>query len=231
MRDAGPMRRVDVGHLTQRLECRARVLEVVYAGHHVDDRLRGKAGNRGRADVVDPFLEPWREHALQQRPLGLESTRPLRVVWDDRNALVRHELRARWNEEIDHVPTTVELDERPLLVADCRRLQLSHHRRDPLVDLGRLALEAHPPYDPPGIVPVSTASVAASSPGPKRDADVIFRAGVRRPRELPTPQVADGVLEHLPGVEIATGSSRVRRNATGVGSRTICDGRITFLGL
>jgi hypothetical protein len=44
-------------------------------------------------------------------------------------------LGARWDEEIDLVATTVELDERTILIAVGRRLQLSHFRIDLLEDL------------------------------------------------------------------------------------------------
>jgi hypothetical protein len=64
--------------------------EVTHAGHHVDDRLGGEAGNGSRADVVDTALEPWGEHSSQKRALGLEASRPIRVVWDNDDSVARH---------------------------------------------------------------------------------------------------------------------------------------------
>ena len=67
-----------------------RLVEVGHAGDHVDHRFGGEAGDGGRADVVDAAFEPRREHPLQQRALGVETPRPVRVVRDDRDRLVRH---------------------------------------------------------------------------------------------------------------------------------------------
>src|SRR5487761_1162235 len=72
--------RVLVGVQPQWGECGARLFEVADAGHHVDYRFGGQAGNRGRSDVVDTALEPGCEHILQQRLLGFKPQWPIRIV-------------------------------------------------------------------------------------------------------------------------------------------------------
>jgi hypothetical protein len=56
VRDPGPVGRVEIRLLVQRLERCSRLFEVADAGHHVDQRLGREAGNGGRADVMDPAL-------------------------------------------------------------------------------------------------------------------------------------------------------------------------------
>ena len=70
-----------------------RLFQVADPGHHVDDRLGGEPGHGGRADVVDTALQPWSEYPLQENAFGLEATRPLGVVRNDDDRLVRHRRR------------------------------------------------------------------------------------------------------------------------------------------
>jgi hypothetical protein len=64
-------------------------------------------------------------------------------------------LSARWDEEIDLVATTIELDERTILIAVGRGLELRHPRTNLLVDLRRLTAKSNAEIRPAGIVPVS----------------------------------------------------------------------------
>src|SRR6266545_1702310 len=74
---------------------RACLFKIAHAGHHVDDRLGSDARNRGGPDVMNASLQPWRENALEQLTFYFEATRPLRVVGDDCDGLVRHESQFR----------------------------------------------------------------------------------------------------------------------------------------
>ena len=76
--------------LAEWLESRSRLLKAPNARHHVDDRLRRHAGYRRRADVMYAAVEPGCKDTLEKKTLSLEVPRPLGVVRDDENLLVRH---------------------------------------------------------------------------------------------------------------------------------------------
>jgi hypothetical protein len=83
---------------------------------------------------------------------------------------------ARWDEEIDLVTATIELDERTILIAVGRGLELRHPRTNLLVDLRRLTAKSYaeirPAGDRAGLEPPFDGVVVR----PKRDAGAIFGA-------------------------------------------------------
>src|SRR5215208_6144759 len=90
MRDAWPVRRVNVRQRRQRLKGRPRLFEIAHPRHHVDDRFGGQAGDRSRPDVVDAALKPRSEHSFEQRPFILEEPAPGGVVRNDSNRTAAH---------------------------------------------------------------------------------------------------------------------------------------------
>lgn len=57
---------------------------------HVNDRLRGQAGNRCRADVLNRACQPRAKHGGHPAPLFGEHARPRRVVLNDLHELIGH---------------------------------------------------------------------------------------------------------------------------------------------
>ena len=85
----GAVRAVGVPECFERGERGARLRQVANTGHHVDDRLSGKARYRGGADVMDPAVEPPCEHRLEFGALLLEAAWPLRIGVDDDQSFFR----------------------------------------------------------------------------------------------------------------------------------------------
>jgi hypothetical protein len=141
VRDTRPVRCVDVRLLAQGPERRSRLTEVTHAGHRVDDWLGGEAGNGGRADVVDTALEPGGELRLQERALGFEASRPLRVVRDDVDSLARHQGRlAGWSHPQNRLARELELDPQSAIFAGFSqggRRVLEWERMEELPDVRR----------------------------------------------------------------------------------------------
>jgi hypothetical protein len=135
-------------------------------------------------------------------------------------------LRARWDEEIDLVAATIELDERTILIAVGRGLELRHPRANLLVDRRRLTAKSHaeirPAGDRAGLEPPFDGVVVR----PKRDAGAIFGAAASTTPKNLRPRTLTTSSSSCHARAIAAGSSRARKNATGVGSRSIRDGRI-----
>ena len=70
--------------------CVVRRLQRADRREHVNDRLRGQAGNRCRADVLNRARQLRAKHGGHRAPLAGELARPPRVVIDDLHELIGH---------------------------------------------------------------------------------------------------------------------------------------------
>jgi hypothetical protein len=90
MRDAWPVRRVNVRQRRERLKGRPRLFEIAHPAIMSMIGLAARPGIAVDPDVVDAALKPRSEHSFEQRPFILEEPAPGGVVRNDSNRTAAH---------------------------------------------------------------------------------------------------------------------------------------------